>query len=111
MFLYAGIARYFGLFRHFSYRKNLTNLFITPHVFALKSSKRGNSLIENESSCATTKIIIESTIAKVIFNEVKFFWFASVSIIMYHPFRQFCKSYSIQYNLPTRKMQETKYEL
>lgn len=39
MFLYAGIARYFGLFRHFSYRKNLTNLFITPHVFALKSSK------------------------------------------------------------------------
>ena len=39
MFLYAGIARYFGLFRHFSYRKNLTNLFITPHVFTLKSSK------------------------------------------------------------------------
>ena len=26
MFLYAGIARYFGLFRHFSYRKNLTNV-------------------------------------------------------------------------------------
>ena len=39
MFLYAGIARYSGLFRHISYRKNLTNLFITPHVFALKSSK------------------------------------------------------------------------
>ena len=39
MFLYAGIARYSGLFRHFSYRKNLTNLFITPYVFALKSSK------------------------------------------------------------------------
>ena len=39
MFLYAGIARYSGLFRHFSYRKNLTNLFITPHVFTLKSTK------------------------------------------------------------------------
>ena len=34
MFLYAGIARHSGLFRHFSYRKNLTNLLL-PLMFSL----------------------------------------------------------------------------
>lgn len=33
---------------------------------------RGNSLIEKESICATVKMIIESTIATVICNEVNF---------------------------------------
>ena len=43
MFLYAGIALNFGLFRHFSYRKNLTNILITPHVFVLKRSTNSST--------------------------------------------------------------------
>ena len=53
MFLYAGIARYSGLFRHFSYRKNLTNILITPHVSAFKRSTNSSTFCVSYAAWAS----------------------------------------------------------